>query len=219
MSKDEKKPAPATQSAGPQTLLMVGVIVILAALAFVVWLIASGAGQRAGGANAVAATDASNMAAPAPAAPADPPLPNRGRLLPSGLRIETVREGTGRAVRPTDTALVRYELRAVGSNEVIDGGMDRPAVPMSPSGGLIPGFAEGLTQIREGGEAIFWVPPRLGYGDQGPDPRIGPTTVLEFRVRVERILPAGAQGAGDEAAPAGNSPNMTEGATESPAGR
>ena len=215
MSTDPKKPAPSARSAGPQTLLTAGVVVIVLALGALVWLIARGGGQSVAGADNVAAAETGKASVP-PAS--DPPMPNRGRLLPSGLRIETVREGTGRPVRPTDTALLRYELRAVGSNEVIDGGMDRPAVPMSPSGGLIPGFAEGLTQMREGGEAIFWVPPRLGYGDQGPDPRIGPTTILEFRVRVERIL-APAQAAGADADAAAGNPSNREGTSRTPAGR
>lgn len=205
------KQTPPPASAGPQKLLMGGVLVVLAAIGAVIFLIVSGGGT--GTANNSAEAEA-NGAAPVAAG-----MPNRGRLLPSGLRIETVREGTGRPVRPADTALLRYELRALGSNEVIDGGMDRPPVPMSPSGGLIQGFAEGLTQMREGGEAIFWVPPQLGYGEQGPDPRIGPTTILEFRVRIERVMPAGAQGAGPEPAPVESSSNMSGAATETPAGR
>jgi peptidylprolyl isomerase len=76
----------------------------------------------------------------------------------------------------------------------------RPAI--MPVAAVVPGFAEGLTHMRPGGEARFWVPPQLGYGDAvPPGGSIGPTDTLEFRVRLERIAPRGAGGAG-AAAPA-----------------
>jgi hypothetical protein len=184
MSKDEKKPAAAAQpqSAGPQKLLMAGVVVILVALGFIVWLIASGRGGTPAAANNTAEAAA-------------PQMPNRGRLLPSGLRFESISEGSGPLVQATDTVLLRYELRIVGRDGVVDGNMSDPqATPMSP-GETVPGFTEALTMMRAGGEARFWVPPNLGYGSQpragGP---IGPNDILEFHVKVERIAPAG-QGA------------------------
>src|SRR5437868_7487849 len=67
---------PAAAPAGPQGLLMAGVVIILIALAGIVWLIATNRGAPA---------PVNNMAeAKAPAQ-----MPSRGQLLPSGLRIET----------------------------------------------------------------------------------------------------------------------------------
>ena len=212
---DDKKPAPAAapQSAGPQTLLMGGVVVILIALGFIIWLIASGRGGAPAPANNTAEA-------------AGPQMPNRGRLLPSGLRFESISEGSGPLVRVTDTVLLRYELRVVGRDGVVESNMSDPQpIPMSPAG-TVPGFAEALTMMRAGGEARFWVPPELGYGSQpragGP---IGPNDILEFRVKVDRIVPAAAAGpegnrAGAiEAPPEGNSSNPAAGATETPARR
>ena len=111
---------------------------------------------------------AANEAAPAPPAP----TPGGGRLLPSGLRIETVREGSGPLVTPTDTVHFRYELRRYGG-EVIESNLTAPRAAVMPVAGLVPGFIEGLTHMRAGGEARFWIPPRLGYGDS-PPPRPEP---------------------------------------------
>jgi hypothetical protein len=190
MSKDSKKtdsqnprPAPAAPSAGPQTMLMVGVVIIVAVIGFVVWLIAT----DRGGAGAGAGNETAEANQAAPAAPA--PTPGGGRLLPSGLRIEIIRAGSGPLVTPTDSVHFRYELRRYGSSEVIESNFDRPEAAVMPVTGLVPGFGEGLTYMRAGGEARFWVPPRLGYGEAvPPGSPFGPNDTLEFRVRVERIV-------------------------------
>lgn len=186
---------PAAPSAGPQGLLMIGVVIVLIALAGIVFLIATGRGIPA----------PTNNMAEAAAAPA-PAMPNRGRALPSGLRFEAISEGSGPLIRATDTVLLRYELRLVGRDQVIDGDINAPApVPLSPTG-TVRGFAEALTLMRAGGEARFWVPPSLGYGrGQGP---IGPNDILEFHVKVERIMPASE--AASSAAPAAGGDQPSE---------
>ena|SRR5436190_7024724 len=169
MKKDEKKPAPAptaaktpapaaAKSSSAQTLLMVGVIIVLGALGFLVGAIVSGWGT--GGAPAT-----NNSAEAAPARPG--PTPGGGQLLPSGLRIEIVRPGTGPLVTPADTVAFRYELRPYGG-QVIESNMTDPRPAVMPVGGLVAGFQEGLTHMRAGGEARFWIPPQLGYGDSPP---------------------------------------------------
>jgi hypothetical protein len=189
-------PAPAP-SAGPQKLLMAGVVIILATIGFIVWLIVTDAGST-GNRNQSAA---SNEAAPAPPAP----TPGGGRLLPSGLRIETVREGTGPLATPADVVHFRYELRRFGG-EVIESNLDAPRAAVMPVSGLVPGFIEGLTHMRAGGEARFWIPPQLGYGDS-PPAGLNPTDTLEFRVRLERIAPP-------RAAPATGADNGSAGANQ-----
>jgi len=172
-------PAAQPQSAGPQGLLMAGVVIIIIALAGIVWLIATGRGAQ---------PPVNNMAE----AKAAPQMPNRGQLLPSGLRIETIREGTGPLITAADTPLVRYELRVLGRDAVVESNFDRgQAAPMSLQG-VIPGFAEAITHMRPGGEVRFWVPPSLGYGPSTPPGApFGPHDILEFRVKVEGLAPAG----------------------------
>jgi hypothetical protein len=194
MSTDQKKPT-AAPAAGPQGLLMAGVVVTLAALAFIIFLIATGKG-----AGPIQSANAANEAAPvlpapaAPAPPAGPPaqMPNRGELLPSGLRIETIREGRGPLVTRADTPLIRYELRVLGRAAVLETTFNEPRPGPVPVAGVIPGFGEALTRMRAGGEARFWVPPSLGYGASiPPGAPFGPNDILEFRVRVESIPAAG----------------------------
>ena len=224
MSTDQKKPTAApktTAASGPQGLLMAGVFVTLAALAFIIFLIATGRG-----ATPIQSANAANEAAPAlpepaapapPATPSGPPaqMPNRGQLLPSGLRIETIREGRGPLVTRADTPLIRYELRVLGRTEVLETTFNAPQPIPLPVTRVVPGFAEALTRMRAGGEARFWVPPSLGYGaDTPPGAPFGPNDILEFRVRVESIPPAGA--AAGPVAPADPTSNAAAGG---PAGR
>lgn len=187
MSNDEKKPAATTPTAtaGPQGLLMAGVVIVLIALGVIVWLIATSRGAPA----------PANNVAEAKAAPAAQ-MPNRGQLLPSGLRIETITEGHGPLITARDTPLVRYELRVLGRDGVVQSNFDQPqAAPLSLEG-VIPGFAEALTHMKPGGEARFWVPPSLGYGPATPpDAPFGPNDILEFRVKVEGLAPAGGRAA------------------------
>jgi hypothetical protein len=175
------KPAPAAQppSAGPQGLLMAGVVIIIIALAGIVWLIATGRGAPA---------PVNNMAE----AKAAPQMPNRGQLLPSGLRIETIHEGTGPLITAADTPLVRYELRVLGRDQVVESNFSEGQAAPMPLRGVIPGFAEAITHMRPGGEIRFWVPPSLGYGaSTPPGAPFGPDDILEFRVKVEGLAPAG----------------------------
>jgi FKBP-type peptidyl-prolyl cis-trans isomerase len=123
-------------------------------------------------------------------------MPNRGQLLPSGLRIETIREGRGPLVTRADTPLIRYELRVLGHAEVLETTFNAPQPVPLPVAGVIPGFGEALTRMRAGGEARFWVPPAIGYGPNTPQGApFGPNDILEFRVRVESIPAAGAAAA------------------------
>jgi hypothetical protein len=191
MSKDEKQPAPPARSRGPQTLLMVGVIIVLGALGFVIGAIFGGWGTGPAPANNSAEAEAPQ--------PRPGPTPGGGQLLPSGLRIEIIRPGTGPLVTPTDRVAFRYELRPYGG-QVLESNLTAPRPAEMAVAGLVPGFQEGLTHMRPGGEARFWIPPRLGYGDSPPN-GLSPTDTLEFRVKVERILPARPSAGGDSAEP------------------
>lgn len=132
-----------------------------------------------------------------PAAPADsmanaaaaatPAATNRGELLPSGLRIETIRAGNGPLITRADAVLVRYEMRVPGG-PVIDGNMDAAEGMGMSLNQVIPGFAEGLTRMRPGGIARLWVPPQLGYGANIPQGApFGPNDTIEFLVQIERV--------------------------------
>ncbi len=108
--------------------------------------------------------------------------------LPSGLRYQIMNPGTGSPPKATDTVKVNY------TGTLIDGSVfdssDRLGKPLEiPLDKVIAGWTEGLQKIGKGGEMMLFVPPQLGYGDDGR-PGIPPGSVLVFKVTLLDFTPA-----------------------------
>jgi FKBP-type peptidyl-prolyl cis-trans isomerase len=113
--------------------------------------------------------------------------------LPDGLRYQILKPGTGNPPKPTDTVKVNY------TGTLIDGSVfdssDRAGKPLDIElDKVIAGWTEGLQKISKGGQMMLFVPPQLGYGDDGR-PGIPPGSVLVFKVELLDITPAGAAAA------------------------
>lgn len=116
--------------------------------------------------------------------------------LPDGLRYTVQVPGTGEPPKPTDTVTVNYTGTLVDGN-VFDSS-DRQGHPVKfVLNQVIPGWTEGLQKIAKGGKMRLYVPPQLGYGDDGR-PGIPPGSVLVFDIELVDITP----GAAPAAAPA-----------------
>jgi FKBP-type peptidyl-prolyl cis-trans isomerase len=110
--------------------------------------------------------------------------------LPSGLRYQIMNPGSGDHPKPTDTIKVNY------TGTLIDGSVfdssDRTGKPLEIQlDKVIAGWTEGLQKIAKGGEMMLFVPPQLGYGDDGR-PGIPPGSVLVFKVTLLDFTPASA---------------------------
>jgi FKBP-type peptidyl-prolyl cis-trans isomerase len=110
----------------------------------------------------------------------------------SGLEYKIIRSGpaTGLRPKPADDVKVNYEVKLLGGHEPIDSSYDRgaPAV-FTLDRGLVPGWVEVLQLMRPGDEWTVWLPPKLGYGEEGKGP-VPPNSVLEFRMELIDVLPA-----------------------------
>ena len=110
--------------------------------------------------------------------------------LPSGLRYQIIKPGAGDPPKPTDTIKVNY------TGSLIDGSVfdssDRLGKPLEIElDKVIAGWTEGMQKIGKGGQIMLFVPPQLGYGDDGR-PGIPPGSVLVFKVDLLDITPAAA---------------------------
>lgn len=104
--------------------------------------------------------------------------------LPSGLQIETVREGQGtEKPGPQDVVMVHYR-GALASGETFDSSYDRGEPAVFPLQGVIPGWSEGLQHMKPGGQYRLVIPSELGYGPQGVPGAIPPNAVLVFDVEL-----------------------------------
>jgi len=87
---------------------------------------------------------------------------------PSGLYYLEQITGTGTLPVKFDTAYVRYTGKFL-TGQIFDSNVSAstPMQVMIGSQGLIQGFNEGLSYMKQGGKSLFLVPSSLGYGSMG----------------------------------------------------
>lgn len=111
-------------------------------------------------------------------------------VLPSGLAYEIEEQGTGPAPKPEDTVRVHYTGRLVNGT-VFDSSLERGEPTDIRLDEVIAGWTEGLQKISKGGKIKLYIPPQLGYGENG-NRGIPPSATLVFDVELLDINPADA---------------------------
>ncbi len=104
----------------------------------------------------------------------------------SGLQYEVLREGSGKSAESASDVEVDYQLTLLDGT-IADSSYERGRSSRFSLSALIPGFAEGVSLMREGSTYRFWIPPDLGYGDITTG-TIGPNSLLIFDVHLISIL-------------------------------
>lgn len=112
------------------------------------------------------------------------------RTTASGLQYKVLASGPENGLRPKpqDEIKIHYEGRLL-SGQVFDSSFERGVPATFTLGQLVPGWVEALQLMRPGDEWELYLPPNLGYGEQGAGP-IPPNSVLVFRIRLLGVLPA-----------------------------
>ena len=107
----------------------------------------------------------------------------------SGLQYKILRSGPPAGLHPKrgDEIKVNYEGSLV-TGEVFDSSYQRGAPVAMTLSGLVPGWLEALPMMRPGDEWMLWLPPELGYGQDGQGP-IPPGSVLIFKLELIDVLP------------------------------
>ncbi|MBB3764989.1 FKBP-type peptidyl-prolyl cis-trans isomerase [Sphingomicrobium lutaoense] len=141
--------------------------------------------------------------------------PLKGVTTENGVMVRTLEAGEGELITDQDGAFVSYEGR-LEDGEVFDSSNGQP-VPMLVQG-VVPGFAEALQQMREGGSYEIRIPSELAYGDSPPPGSIiKPGDDLYFSVEIAQVVRDAAQLVG----PPPTAPNAPQGedapAEETPA--
>jgi FKBP-type peptidyl-prolyl cis-trans isomerase len=102
--------------------------------------------------------------------------------LPSGLRYEILKQGTGPNPKASDNVKVHYTGTLVDGT-VFDSSVQRGEPVEFGLGEVIPGWTEGVQKINKGGKIKLYVPAHLGYGDDGKG-SIPPGATLIFEVEL-----------------------------------
>ena len=104
------------------------------------------------------------------------------------VQVETVQAGNGPLVQVQDGVLIEYEGR-LEDGKVFDSSEGKGPVPVLASQ-TIPGFAQALLKMQEGGNYKVHIPARLAYGANPPaGGPIPPNADLDFDVKVTKVVP------------------------------
>lgn len=110
------------------------------------------------------------------------------KITESGLQYEIIRQGTGTNPKTTDRVKVHYRGTLVDGTE-FDSSYKRGKPIILALNGVIEGWREGLPLMKVGAKYRFVIPAKLGYGEHGVGPTIGPSSVLIFEIELIGIEP------------------------------
>jgi len=113
----------------------------------------------------------------------------QGTKTPSGLYVVIEVPGTGKQAANGNTVKVNYTGRLL-NGEVFDSSLQPGREPYEVTIGkssVIQGWHEGLTYFKKGGKGKLLIPSKLGWGDQGFPPKIGPNEPVEFDIELVDI--------------------------------
>ena len=105
--------------------------------------------------------------------------------LPSGLQYEVLAPGTGPQPQADDIVFAHYKGTHIDGREF--DATDPAGEPASfPLRGVVPGWQEALPLMKAGAKWRLYLPPDLGYGEEGSPPAIEPNEVLVFEIELIR---------------------------------
>lgn len=133
-------------------------------------------------------------------------LKTQAQELESGLKIAFVQKGEGPKPQPGDMVQVDYTgyfangtmfdtskedvaiaAGAFNQERKDQIGYNPMVIPYGPEAPVIPGFKEGLQQMKVGDKAVLFIPSHLGYGARGAGNVIPPDTDLIFEMEMVGI--------------------------------
>jgi FKBP-type peptidyl-prolyl cis-trans isomerase FkpA len=117
--------------------------------------------------------------------------------MPKGVQVSVLQEGTGEVASDGDVLFVKYTGKLAdgtvfdASQETgIPEGIFPEGVPFPlEEGATIPGFYQGLQQVRSGGRYEITIPAQMAYGaEPPPGSPIPPNSDLTFEIEVTGIM-------------------------------
>ena len=120
---------------------------------------------------------------------------------PQGTYVEIITPGAGDVVDTSKILKVNYSGRVIGADKAFDSNTDSAfghvelltvnmgAIPGTP-GSVIKGWTDGLSLLKKGGKAKFYIPSALAYGSRGAGGQIQPNANLLFDIEVVDVMSA-----------------------------
>jgi len=111
----------------------------------------------------------------------------KARQTASGLIYNEEIAGVGAQATAASTVEVHYH-GTLTDGTVFDSSVDRGETIKFPLNGVIKGWQEGVSMMREGGKATLICPSDIAYGDNGSPPVIPPGATLTFEVQLIKVM-------------------------------
>jgi FKBP-type peptidyl-prolyl cis-trans isomerase len=117
-----------------------------------------------------------------------PAMPLTAGPAPTKLGTKDLKVGTGAVVPKNAKVTVNYVGVACSTGKIFDSSYSRnQTFDADLSGGVIPGWIQGIPGMKVGGVRLLSIPADLAYGAQGNPPTIGPDEPLFFLVSVVKL--------------------------------
>lgn len=104
----------------------------------------------------------------------------------SGLQYEVITEGTGAKPKAEDFVTVHYKGTLLDGKQ-FDSSYDRGEPINLQLNRVIPGWTEGVQLMPVGSKYKFYIPYKLGYGENGAGQDIPPYSTLIFEIELIKI--------------------------------
>jgi len=106
----------------------------------------------------------------------------------SGLQYQVITEGKGAKVKESDLVRVQYKGSDL-DGEVFDNSYERGEPAVIPLQQVVPGWREGILLMPIGSKYKFWIPSKLGYGENPPPQApFGANATLVFEVELLGVV-------------------------------
>jgi FKBP-type peptidyl-prolyl cis-trans isomerase len=106
--------------------------------------------------------------------------------LPSGLQYKVLTAGTGPKPAATDSVTVHYRGTFLSGKE-FDSSYSRKQPATFGVNRVVKGWTEALQLMPVGSKWQLYIPSKLGYGEQGNPPAVGPAACLVFEIELISI--------------------------------
>ncbi|GGY50421.1 FKBP-type peptidyl-prolyl cis-trans isomerase [Parvularcula lutaonensis] len=109
----------------------------------------------------------------------------------TGLVMQTFEEGTGASPDDDDLVRIHFVARVAGNQEPFESTYENGAPVIAVPAQTLPGWAEALKMMKEGGKARIAVPPELAFGAQGmPGGPVGPNAITVYDIELLEVIPS-----------------------------
>jgi FKBP-type peptidyl-prolyl cis-trans isomerase FkpA len=102
----------------------------------------------------------------------------------SGLWYEIIKEGTGAFLTDNDRIVIEYKCALLDGTNCYSSDKSGPREYILGRSEMEPGLDQGLRMLKSRGEAIFIIPPFLGYGLKGDGNKIPSRSVIVYNIKV-----------------------------------